>query len=422
MEFGTTVSTCNATLVRGNHIFVVDDYSVIKETDIGKFVRSDAFQVGGYDWSVRFYPQGINDGCQDHISIVGELMNEDVEVRAIFYYRLISPGGQCTEWKQMRVLNLSSAEGKCRMGGWEKVMEKTLLEAEYVKFDHFSIEFSVSVIKDPVVTSSDLLLSPQVKLPPSQLSSDFANILESKEGADVTFCVQGEPFLAHRVVLAVRSPVFRAQLCGPMMEKEGSSLILEDMLPDVFRTLLQFIYTDCLVLPFDDFDDEDRREIVRHLLVAADRYRIERLKLICEAALSRCLDAQTVATTYALADQHQCNDLKQACLKFMASPTIFGKVLASQDYNNLKRKSPSTTLEILESIYKFPKIYAKQAKPAGQYDADERTIPRSFAPAQPGNEKGESWRWNSDKQSSPATAAGGRQAVDFVGKSAISSR
>ncbi|VAI81756.1 unnamed protein product [Triticum turgidum subsp. durum] len=128
------------------------------------------------------------------------------------------------------------------------------------------------------------------------------------------------------------------------------------MLPDIFRTLLHFIYTDCLVLPFNDFDQEDRREIVRHILVAADRYRIERLKLICEAALCRTLDTQTVATTYALADQHQCNDLKQACLKFMASPTIFGEVLASQDYNNLKRKSPSTTLEIFENVYKFPKI------------------------------------------------------------------
>ena len=49
MEFGTTVSTCNATLVRGNHIFEVDDYSVVKETDMGKFIRSHAFQVGGSD-------------------------------------------------------------------------------------------------------------------------------------------------------------------------------------------------------------------------------------------------------------------------------------------------------------------------------------------------------------------------------------
>ena len=58
------------------------------------------------------------------------------------------------------------------------------------------------------------------------------------------------------------------------------------------------------MLPFNNFDDEDIEEIVRHLLEAADRYAIEKLKLICEAILYRCLDVQTVATTYALADQH----------------------------------------------------------------------------------------------------------------------
>ncbi|XP_044440663.1 BTB/POZ and MATH domain-containing protein 2-like [Triticum aestivum] len=318
MDFATADSTC---------IFAVTNYSFIKETGLGNFLRSHAFQVGGYDWSVRFYPQGINAESQKHISIVGELMSENAEVSAIFCYRLISPGGQCTEWTQTGVLYLSSAEGKYRMGGWEKVMGKT--------FD---------------------LLSPQVKLPPPELSNDFADLLESKEGADVTFCVQGETFPAHRVVLAARSPVFRVQLCGPMMEKDGSYVIVEDMLPGVFRALIHFVYTDCLVLPFDGFDDEDRKEIVRHLLQAADRYAIEKLKLICEATLCSCLDVQTVATTYALADQHQCNDLKQACLKLMASPTILGELMASQDYENLKRKSSSTALEILESVCKFPKI------------------------------------------------------------------
>lgn len=121
-------------------------------------------------------------------------------------------------------------------------MEKTLLEAEYVEFDHFLIECSITVMKDPLVTCSDLLLSPQVKLPQSHLSTDMANLLESKEGADVTFYFQGESFLAHMVVLAARFPVFRVQLYGPMKEKDGSSIILQDMLPDVFKALLYFVH------------------------------------------------------------------------------------------------------------------------------------------------------------------------------------
>ena len=37
-------------------------------------------------------------------------------------------------------------------------MEKTLLEAEYVEFDHFLIECSITLMKDPLVTGGELLL------------------------------------------------------------------------------------------------------------------------------------------------------------------------------------------------------------------------------------------------------------------------
>lgn len=92
---------------------------------------------------------------------------------------------------------------------------------------------------------------------------------------------------------------------------------------DFLQALLHFIYWDAL---------PDIEELVglnskwastmmaQHLLAAADRYALERLRLLCEAKLCEEISINTVATTLALAEQHHCFQLKDACLKFVASP------------------------------------------------------------------------------------------------------
>ena len=59
--------------------------------------------------------------------------------------------------------------------------------------------------------------------------------------------------------------------------------------------------------------------MAQHLLAAADRYALERLRLICEASLCEDVAINTVATTLALAEQHHCFQLKAVCLKFIAT-------------------------------------------------------------------------------------------------------
>ena len=58
--------------------------------------------------------------------------------------------------------------------------------------------------------------------------------------------------------------------------------------------------------------------VVQHLLAAADRYGLDRLRILCESKLCDELTPETVATTLALAEQHHCAELKSACLRFAA--------------------------------------------------------------------------------------------------------
>lgn len=80
--------------------------------------------------------------------------------------------------------------------------------------------------------------------------------------------------------------------------------------------------------------------MAQHLLAAADRYALERLKLLCETKLCEDVAINTVATTLALAEQHHCHQLKAVCLKFIALPeNLRGKI----EYFPVEQDKPIVT-------------------------------------------------------------------------------
>jgi speckle-type POZ protein len=92
-----------------------------------------------------------------------------------------------------------------------------------------------------------------------------------------------------------------AQLFGQMKAKTASHIGIDDIEPRVFRAKLHFVYTDSLL----DMDSGgDALAVAQHLVVAADKYGTERLKLICEDRPCDCINTVAAATTMELAEQY----------------------------------------------------------------------------------------------------------------------
>jgi speckle-type POZ protein len=163
------------------------------------------------------------------------------------------------------------------------------------------------------------------------------------EDADVKFQVGGEMFVAHRLVLAARSPVFKAELYSSMEEGIVTNTIrIDDMEAQVFKAMLNFIYTDS----WQEMEQEDESTMAQHLLVAADKYCMQRLKLICEARLQSHINAASVAIILALAEKHNCIGLKEACFKFLRSLTDPFVVTETEDFEYLAQSCPSGMEEL----------------------------------------------------------------------------
>jgi speckle-type POZ protein len=338
---------------QGGHTFEIFGYSLKKGIGVGEFIQSSTFTVGGYDWVIRVYPDGAGDAVKDYVSVYLEIMSKNTEARARWDLRLINQdNGSPVSMSSSATPTVFRSHDATRFGPQNgQFVLRSELEQEssgYIKDDLLVVDCVLTVIKDSFVYNAGL--QSEINVPLSDLPDHLGKLLLGKDESDVSFSVGGEIFPAHKIVLAMRSPVFKAQLYGPMKERRARRITVEDIQPAIFRVLLHFIYTD--TLPFmDDLNHADYSETIRHLLVAADRYAMDRLKLVCQRILCDYIDVDTVAATLALADQHNCDKLKEVCIEFLeyiASSDGMDAIVATEGYASLKRTCPSVLLEVFE--------------------------------------------------------------------------
>uniref|UniRef100_A0A0E0AXU4 BTB domain-containing protein n=1 Tax=Oryza glumipatula TaxID=40148 RepID=A0A0E0AXU4_9ORYZ len=181
-----------------------------------------------------------------------------------------------------------------------------------------------------------------VAVPPSNLGSQLAAMVGSAVGSDVSFSVGGETFHAHRAVLAARSPVFRAELLGSMAEATMPCVTLRDIEPATFRALLHFVYTD--VLQIEGSSSTSTTDLLQRLLAAADRFALERLKLMCAQKLWESVSVETVIATLCCAEMHSCPELKNRCIDLVVTKDNFMEVAVTKDYFHLGQKASWMTV------------------------------------------------------------------------------
>lgn len=125
----------------------------------------------------------------------------------------------------------------CR--GYKRFYKRAALEtSDYLKDDCLLVDCTVGVVRSR--TEGPRVYS--IRVPSSNMAEHIGWLLDSGKGTDITFEVDGETFPAHKLVLAARSPVFRAQLFGPMKDKNMQSIMIEDMEAPVFKVCSLFLF------------------------------------------------------------------------------------------------------------------------------------------------------------------------------------
>ncbi|KAF8662685.1 hypothetical protein HU200_056289 [Digitaria exilis] len=209
----------------------------------------------------------VEDSSDNHmVAVFLELPSVDAEVRAYYNFRLLdhaagSSSSVSTTTAVPMVFDTldDGREENAYAWGTDEFMKRSELEASsYLLDDLLVVECDVTVIEealvevleDNTVTSSSHHVE---QVPSKDLSSSLGRLLEMKRSA----------FLEGR---------------------ERECIEIEGIQPAVFKALLHFVYTDTLPA-MEGLDGDEEKDFVKQSLVAAERYGMNRLKLICEDIL-----------------------------------------------------------------------------------------------------------------------------------------
>ncbi|CAM0947080.1 unnamed protein product [Alopecurus aequalis] len=365
----------------GEHLFTVVGHSLI--TCDNTYLTSETFRVGGYDWAILYYPNGVSTVADGQFTSVFLQLVSTIEsdVTVSFSFGLQVPASppptdeknnksfaqkflpsmtwnhktlgtnHCMSEKHKKSFTkkfLPSMTENHKSSGVRKFMSKDdLIASECLQDDCLVIKCTVEIPK----LIEDVDCKSSIVVPPSNLSNDFRNLLERGLKPDLTVKIgTSESFNVNTIVLGARLPVLRDQLCGSMEGSKASSVCIEDMDAKIFEALLHYMYNDCLP-GFMEENTEEATSLAKDLLVPADRYGIERLKVMCESTLSQSLNVNTVSSTLDLAEQYNCVHLKNCCLKYMAADgQRLRTIIGTKGFEQLIKKQPLIWRDILGKV------------------------------------------------------------------------
>ncbi|CAN6348023.1 unnamed protein product [Urochloa humidicola] len=113
------------------------------------------------------------------------------------------------------------------------------------------------------------------------------------------------------------------------------------MEPRVFKAMLRFMYTDAV----PEIGEHEAVAVAQGLLKPAHRYKMERLKAICEDMLCRRIDVDNVASTLVAADKLGCPALKDVCEEFLTVPGNLKAVMENAGFAKIKHSCSSVLIE-----------------------------------------------------------------------------
>ncbi|RLM61108.1 hypothetical protein C2845_PM14G18560 [Panicum miliaceum] len=181
------------------------DYEQTKHLAAREAVHSDPISAGGHMWRINWYPRGIcTSGRMRGVTMMVELMSKSRSAKAIVEASLLIKGEEldlvASKGSFLRVFEI-----RFHNLGWLCFLDhKDLLK--YVIDGQITVFCTIMVLHD----------DSSIPVPPSDIGKHLGTLLDSTDGVDVSFIVDGETFHAHRAVLAAPSPVFRVELLGSM--------------------------------------------------------------------------------------------------------------------------------------------------------------------------------------------------------------
>ncbi|XP_064486134.1 speckle-type POZ protein-like [Ornithodoros turicata] len=282
------------------HTWVIRDFSLIPKDSYvmsGKFSPEDD---STRSWRMRFWTGNHGYDCNLYLIFFGT-----GTVRAKGDFWVIGSNGLKTRHKVMEAQNVTAEMSwYCSLTSREELLNPS---RGFLSRDVLTICCQLTTLEPDG--------SSVVENPPRgpSLMSDIGRLMENCEFADVVLTAEGKEFHAHKNILAMRSPVFRAMFGNnSMKETQVNRVDLEGISAEVLQEIVTFVYTDTA----PNIDD-----LAADLLRAGEKYGLKRLKAMCEYNLATGIGIDTAVEVLRLAIRLNANELKEFAATYINAHT-----------------------------------------------------------------------------------------------------
>jgi len=333
-EEGATLCTSNFTFYWSVEDFIGLDTKIESPTFIDAHYKTK--------WCLQLKPNGDSRNTT-HVGIYLVYKGQnDVKYETKFSFFLIDNQGKKILTKKNNYIFTESNKG---YGVIDFVERTELLDKKNLYMQGKSLVIGCTVaIMNGQSSSNESIISE------TQICEHLSALLDSKRFSDLIINVDGQEIHAHKAILVSRSPVFASMFSHDLKEEIEGRIEITDIEKEICEEMIKFIYTDkapSLKEP------EWRDKWGEGLLAAADKYDLQRLKLMCELELSRCLSLETAPKYLKLAYFHSADYLKKKSISFINGNSA---VIRTKGWKDLASKCPNAIVEVYEALLDTPNV------------------------------------------------------------------
>jgi len=272
----TTSPACSPPDVKADieqHVvrWTIEGFSSLS-TAVGELSKHTTFHLHNKTWTLQLFAGGVPEH-KDFINVYIDQPPDTKTLTEVALEMAVEKKDGSTAWKTRSYQFLT-------LGPQVEGCSKRLLSSP-------SLQFSDSLKRADVLDASKQMLDDKDRLclritlfiwrTPKQytlgfsltlnvsenkLVKDMQQSLDSKKYSDITFVVDGNDMPAHRVVLAERSPYFKAMLDSKMADSVDQRIEVKDISTATFGDILRFIYTGSLPHTASDGSSVQMRSLV----------------------------------------------------------------------------------------------------------------------------------------------------------------
>jgi len=311
----TSATTTVSGRIKGSHRWKIEGFSSLaKLKKRGEYVSGAKFVLGKHTWALWLYPSGdLNNRTSISLYLA---LDSKSEAKVSFTFRLLNQNMISLTPLSLSHQNNSKHWEKCsdvddrlfvfseqnpKWGFADLISNNKLTDKDngYLVGDTIVLEVEIDLFDEIEIKTSE----PEQGLalyfsPPNTLHHDISSLLQTGLHSDVTIICEGQDIKAHKNILSLRSPVFRAMFAHEMKENKDSIIDIKDFDKTVILLLLEYIYTGELKSKISYWDQGVG------LFSAADKYGLDQLTILSVPLIANYLTCDNVLATLHLSLAH----------------------------------------------------------------------------------------------------------------------